>query len=535
MTMNSAKLSIILYRLGTLPFRHAPPRLPGIGMRGQRLNGLERNGMTILISTLSDPNYALAPEILLTGEGPQTDAVLAVADGAILFAGPRCDFAARYPGRAIRDLPGCAIVPGFIDAHTHLGQAFGKKLTGGEPSQIWRRIWVPLESSLDAEMAHTSAKWMFLEALRGGFTTINNFAIIDDEKADAIHKAAKEVGIRLVSSTGAAEETDLPHGRAPVALARLIDDALVRADAHVSRCHRLDRVTPSLCVSGVQGASGQLMRALSDFCAERGVLFQIHTNEHHVEVHWSVVRYGKRPLEFFAENGAVGPHTLHHHSTMVTDSEIEILRETGSAVSYNPLASAWKGDRVAPALAFAARGVRFGIGTDSTRSDAFRLLESAETCQRLASGMELADFSCGAAWTWIDAATRGSADVTGLGSVTGTLAAGQRADFLVLDRQRPEVLPSWDFEWELIRLYNRDQIEAVVIDGRPVLLRGRPVGWDAEAFIDRNLGRAIAAVNAAPIERRHGVSSPRRPIPPRQGENRHVARTLSDALNSGDH
>ena len=454
--------------------------------------------------------YALAPDLLLTAEGPQTNWVLAVRDSEISFVGELENFRASHPDIAVDRLPGRAIVPGFIDAHTHLGQAFGKKLTGGEPSQIWRRIWVPLESSLDPELAYASAKWMFLEALRGGFTTINNFAIVNGEKADAVHRAAADVGIRLVSSTGAAQTIDLPDELSPADSNRLIDDALRRAEAHVEACSSNSMIVPSLCVSGVQGASGALMQALSEFCADNDVLFQIHTNEHHVEVHWSVVRYGQRPLEFFAEHNAVGPHTLHHHCTLVTDDEIELLRETGSGVSYNPLASAWKGDRVAPALAYAARGVRFGIGTDSTRSDALRLLESAETCQRIAQGMSLADFSCGAAWTWIDAATRGSADVSGLEGTTGELRPGLRADFLILDRNRPEVMPSWDFEWELVRLYNRDQIEAVFVDGRQVMRQGQPIGWNAEDFIKDNLDRAMEAVTAAPISRKHGLSSHRR-------------------------
>ncbi len=461
-------------------------------------------------TALETGTYALAPDLLLTANGPQARCVLSVSDGEIAFVGDLEDFRATHPDADVEYLPGRAIVPGFVDAHTHLGQAFGKKLTGGEPSQIWRRIWVPLESSLDPELAYVSAKWMFLEALRGGFTAINNFAIVNGEKADAVHRAAADVGIRLVSSTGAAQAIDLPEELSPSDRSRLIDDALRRAEAHVAVCAAHPMIVPSLCVSGVQGASGELMQALSEFCADNDVLFQIHTNEHHVEVHWSVVRYSQRPLEYFAAHNAVGPHTLHHHCTLVTDDEIELLRETGSGVSYNPLASAWKGDRVAPALAYAARGVRFGIGTDSTRSDALRLLESAETCQRIAQGMSLADFSCGAAWTWIDAATRGSADVSGLEGTAGELRPGLRADFLILNRDRPEVMPSWDFEWELVRLYNRDQIEAVIVDGRQVMRDGRPVGWSAEEFMKCNLDRAVDAVTAAPISRKHGLSSHRR-------------------------
>ena len=462
--------------------------------------------LSTMFAALGTAGCAIAPETLLTPDGPKENMAMKIVDGEIGFVGSCEDFAAQNPETPLIELPHRAVLPGFIDAHTHVGQAFGKSLTGGEPSQIWRRIWVPLESSHDPDTFYASAKWMFLEALRGGFTAINNFTIADSAKIDAIHRAAHDVGIRLISSTGSIEFVEAPEQLTPADRAALIDSAIVRAEAHMTACAADPMISPSLCISGVQGASGELMRVLSEFSASQGALFQIHTNEHHVEVHWSVVRYGMRPLEYFAEHGAVGPHTLHHHCALVTDSEIELLRSTESGVSYNPLASLWKGDNIAPALAFAARDVRFGIGSDSTRLDALRLLETAEACQRTASGMPNADFSAGAAWTWIDAATRGSADVTGLGGQTGELRAGMRADFLVLDKRRPEVMPSWDFEWELVRLYNRDQIDAVIIDGKPVMRNGEPVDWSIQEFLDENLPLAVARVNSAPIDRRHGAS-----------------------------
>ena len=367
-----------------------------------------------------------------------------------------------------------------------------------------------MEGSYDAETVYVSAKWMFLEALRGGFTGINNFAVLNGEKAAAIHQAARDTGIRLVSSTGGALPVDGGLVPGPEEVSKAIDVSLKRASEHLELCKADSLITPSLCVPAVQGAPGELMRELSEYCAEHGVLFQIHTNEHHVEVHWSVAEYGMRPLEYFAEYGAVGPHTLHHHCTLVTDSEVELLRQTQSGLSYNPLASAWKGDRVAPALAFAARGVRFGIGTDSTRSDALRLLECAEAAQRFSQGMQLADFACGAAWTWIDAATRGSADVSGLGSTTGVLKPGMRADFLILDRNQPEVMPSWDFEWELVRLYNRDQIEAVFVDGKMVMQNRQPNDWNMQEFLASNHEMARNVVLNAPIKRCHGPSASKR-------------------------
>ena len=90
-------------------------------------------------------------------------------------------------------------MPGFIDSHTHLTQSLGKSLVFGEPSEIFRRIWVPLEGSLDEQMVYLSSKLAALECLRGGFTTA----------VDAGTRSAGHIG-KLVE---AARETGLQAGR----------------------------------------------------------------------------------------------------------------------------------------------------------------------------------------------------------------------------------------------------------------------------------------------------------------------------------
>lgn len=455
-----------------------------------------------LSATLSQDSYALAPDLVLTAAGPQRDHVLVVDEATIAAVVPAAEFA----GEALA-LPGRAVVPGFVDAHTHVCQGFGKAMVGGEPAQIWRRIWHPMEIAMDPEMAYVSAKWWFLEALRGGFTAVNNYGLYEAVKNEGIHRAAAETGIRLVSSCGLDEKAD-ESGTGSVRSD--LGAITARIEEHLAQVAPLPRVTPSVSCSSFIGNSPEMLTALSEICAERGVLLQIHANEHFPEVHQAVLTYGKRPIELLDSLGVLGPHVILHHTTLVAENEVEILARTRAAASYNPLASVWKGNAVAPAFHYAERGVRFGVGTDNTTADGFRTIAAAEACQRVAHAMRVADFSCGAGWTWVDAATVGAADASGLENV-GRLARGMAADFLVLDMVRPECLPSVDFEWELVRYYNRDQVDAVVVDGAPVMLGGRPVGWDDRAFVAENLAVANRVIAAPGIERLHGVSSARRP------------------------
>jgi len=108
---------------------------------------------------------------------------------------------------------------------------------------------------------------------------------------------------------------------------------------------------------------------------------------------------------------------------------------------------------------------------------------------------------------WTRHATQGGADAAGLGAVTGRIAPGQAADLLLLDLDVPELCPSWDLGWELVRLAARDQIEAVLVAGRLRLWKGWPVDWDARALMREVREVARVDVARAPIQKIHPKST----------------------------
>jgi len=137
-------------------------------------------------------------------------------------------------------------------------------------------------------------------------------------------------------------------------------------------------------------------------------------------------------------------------------------------------------------------------------------MDAAETAQRLAFGARTGDSSAGGGWTWLDHATVAGAHAAGLRGITGAIAPGLAADYLLVDLDVPEVAPSWDLEWELVRLTGRDQILAVVVAGRPRLWRGWPVDWDARQLIDDVRRRARKVVADAPVQIVHPTSTEHR-------------------------
>ncbi|MFE1878482.1 amidohydrolase family protein [Streptomyces diastatochromogenes] len=443
----------------------------------------------------------LVPDATLTPEGPRDLHAVVVRDGAFLDVGPAERIVRSYPSLTPVQLPGHVLMPGFVDAHHHLTQSFGGALAFGEPSEIFRRVWVPLEGALDEESVYVAAKLAALESLRGGFTTVAEAGTRAAVDVDVVASATRDAGIRCVlglvcndTSDGTGEDTD-PQ------------TVLSAAEKHLARYGTDDLVHPSLAVSVPEAATTGTLAATARLAAEAGRVVQIHVNEHLVAVERSLVRHGLRPLEYLHHAGALGPQLLAAHATLLTPSEVTLLADSGAAVSYNPVASAWKGNAVAPATTFAERGIRFGLGTDGTRGDGFRLADAAEFAQRLGYGLTSGDSSCGAGWTWLDRATAGGAEAAGLGRLTGRVAAGAAADFLLVDVTGPEMQPSWDRPWELVRRGNRDQVTAVFVAGRLRLWRGWPLDWDGPGLVRRAAELAPQVVRRARITRTHPTSA----------------------------
>jgi 5-methylthioadenosine/S-adenosylhomocysteine deaminase len=433
-------------------------------------------------AALAATELLLAPEWTLRPDGPAPGLGVLVRDGRFADLGPLAEVAARHSHLRPVDLPQRLLMPGFVDSHHHLTQSFGKALAFGEPSEIFRRIWVPLEGSLDAHALYLSAKLAALEALRGGYTTVCDAGVRNTAGLQAIEQAAAETGIRCVLGL-------ICHDK----------EALAGADRFLAR--RAPLLHPALAVAIPEAADDALLRATSRLAAEAGAVFQVHVNEHLASVERSLVARGQRPLQHLHAAGALGPQALLAHCTMLTPEEMLLLRDSGSAVAINPVASPWKGNAVAPSELLATLGVRLGLGTDGTRSDGFRMMDAAESNQRLAFGLASGDSVCGGGRLWLDLATRGGADAAGLGALTGAVAVGRAADFLLIDLDVPELTPSWDLRWELVRLASRAQIESVHVHGRLRLWQGWPLDWDARALLDDVREAAREHVARAPIHK----------------------------------
>lgn len=445
----------------------------------------------------------LQPGRLMLPDGAHGEMAVLVREGRFARVGPAAQLRAEHPQLQAVELPSHLLMPGLIDAHTHLTQALGKALAFGEPSEIFRRIWVPMEQALRPEAAYLSAKLAALEALRGGFTTVVDAGTRAEGGLEPVARAAREAGIRCVLGLVCNDGVH-PAGDAAFALLQR------QAQEHLAALEHDPLVHPALAVSIPEVGSDRMLAWLAALAQESGRIFQTHANEHLVAVERSLVARGLRPIELLASCGALNARTLLAHATLLTPHELGLLKDSGAAVAYNPVASQWKGNAVLDAVQLLQQRVPFALGTDGTRYDGFRLMDAAEATQRIAYGLARGDSSCGGGWPWLDHATCQAAPAVGLQGVTGRIAEGLAADFLLLDLDVPELSPSWDLTWELVRLADRSQLEAVFVQGALRLWRGWPVDWDARALMAQVRELAREDIARAPIQRLHPTADAHR-------------------------
>jgi cytosine/adenosine deaminase-related metal-dependent hydrolase len=218
----------------------------------------------LTLDQFTAPTLLLEPAQLMLREGPVAEHAVVISDGKFSDIGPRAVVRSRHPDLTPLSLPGKLLMPGFVDAHHHLTQTFGKALAFGEPSEIFRRIWVPLEGALDDELVYLTAKAAALESLRGGFTTVVDAGTRAQGSVSAIARAVQEAGLRCVLGLIC---NDLAAG------GEVADrDAIMRrAEDHLG--HHDGLVHPSLAISIPEAATPIMLRQVSALAARWGAVF----------------------------------------------------------------------------------------------------------------------------------------------------------------------------------------------------------------------------------------------------------------------
>jgi putative selenium metabolism protein SsnA len=270
---------------------------------------------------------------------------------------------AKHPKAKTMDARGQYVMPGNICAHTHFYSAFsrGMAIPGSAPKdfpEILKKLWWPLDRSLDAEAVRFSALSCLVDAIRHGTTTlIDHHASPNsiDGSLDLIADAVDKSGLRGVLCY---EVTDRDGS----------DKANAGINENVRFLKRLS-ANPHPRLAGTFGLHASL--TLSGITLEacraavpEGTGFHIHTAEHDSDEYDSLSKSGMRVIDRLQKHGILGPNTITVHGVSLDARELEILKETETWITHQPRSNMNNAVGVSPVESMMRMGIKVGLGND---------------------------------------------------------------------------------------------------------------------------------------------------------------------------
>jgi formimidoylglutamate deiminase len=432
---------------------------------------------------------------------------LTVADGTIRAV---CPSARRDGAELMRGIA----VPGLPNLHSHAFQRGMAGLAecrgpGADSFWTWREVMYRFLDRLTPDQVETIAAFAYLEMLEAGFTAVGEFHYLHHdvdgapygdigEMAARISAAAAETGIGLTllpsfyGYGGFGARTPAPGQRRffndPDRFLRLL--ARTREIAAQVPGARLGIAPHSL-----RAVTPETLQIVCEALPAGPI--HIHAAEQTREVDECVTALGARPVEWLLDHAEVDKRWCVIHATHSTEREISALASSGAVAGLCPLTEASLGDGIFNAVGYVGADGRFGIGTDSNiQIDAgaeLRQLEYGQRLTRRARNVLAVQAGQSTGRRLVEAALAGGAQA--LQRPIGALAAGLRADIVLLDGEHPDFACRHGDQWldAWIFVAGRAAVSSVLIGGDLVVEAGR---HRLRPTIEARYKRAVATLAA---------------------------------------
>ena len=403
--------------------------------------------------------------------------------GAVLIRGDKIveigDFEhlrALHPDEPVRDFGLAALMPGFIDLHTHLEYTAMRGLVDDLPYSEWKLQLLQKEKRFTSQDWDDSALLGALEALQSGITMV-----ADITESGASGRAAQAAGMRALVYR---EVDTMVKARVPGVMERAAADI----EAWRSTCDET-RISFGIAPHAPYSCHPELFRRVAEY-ASGGTPVAIHLAGSVEE--YQFVKYGSSmlatdvrdtydvdappwlptgvsPVRYVLQWGLFDvPNLLAVHCTQVDDSDIEVLASRDVAIAHTPRCEAKLGMGIAPIEKFLRAGMRVGIGTDSPAAsnsmDVFEEMRLGLLIQRALLGED--HFMN--ARQFVKMATLDAARALKVDDRLGSLEPGKQADIIAVDLSKSHQIPTHHPYSTLVHTANQENILATFIGGEIV-------------------------------------------------------------------
>jgi 5-methylthioadenosine/S-adenosylhomocysteine deaminase len=392
-------------------------------------------------------------------------------------------------GESVIDGSGCVLMPGLVNAHTHLYQVLLRAVWEDLELMPWLKRIYGCARVLQPEHFYAGSLLGCAEAIRGGVTTLceHNFLNPSRDCAFATIRAIEDSGLRAVFARtimDAGEIVPECTKEKPEQAFRRIEEMLARHPRGEQLQFMTGPNTPPI------NTTPGLLKEIRRFADDKGLGISAHVAESKSVADCVRREHGKNGVvEFLHDFGIPGPNAIFAHSVHISNDEIALLKQSGTSVSHNPVSNMMLGDGVAPVVEMLRQGVNVALGTDGAASnhsqDLFDTMKAASLLQKV----HHQDAGVIDPYSVLRMATAGGAKALGLESVCGTIEAGKRADLVLIDTDTMHCQPMNEIFSQVVHCAKASDVRTVMINGE-VAMRDRQF-----ARLDKN--KILADAKAA--------------------------------------
>ena len=422
------------------------------------------------------------------------DGAVVVDGGAIVEVGRFDDMRSKYPAGEVIGSDRYAVIPGLINSHHHVG------LT---PFQLGA-LDAPLESWIIARWAirdvdpYLDTLWCAIQMIESGITTVQHnhmaarlpLGVELYDAASEIVNAYEDSGMRVAFSLSTRDQNHLVYEDDTRFLSTLPTRLADRARGHIAArpisleeylaaCGELharrqgSRTNIFVSPHNVHWCSDEMLTAISDFARMHGTGFHIHLQETIYQRMYGTRHWNGTPLAHLAELGVLGPEVSCAHGVWLSESDVDILGETDTAICTNPSSNLRLKSGVAPINRLLKDGILVALGIDEAGiNDDNDILQEMRMAQKIHREPGI-DSPYPTSHDVLELATANGAKVTFFDGV-GTIEPGKRADLVLVDLDRiedPYLHPDTDIVDALVYRGKGLDVDTVMVDGE-ILLRG---------------------------------------------------------------
>ncbi|HEY6140645.1 MAG TPA: amidohydrolase [Thermoanaerobaculia bacterium] len=402
---------------------------------------------------------------VLTMAGPEIDdGAVAIDHGVIVGVGKRADIARQFAGKETINARGKAVLPGFVNTHTHAAMTLFRGIADDRDLMDWLTHFIfPAEAkNVSADFVKWGTRLAAAEMIRSGTTTFTDMYYFESDVA----REAKKAGLR-----GVVGETMIDF---PVADNKTWDEAVAYVRKFVKEWQGDRLITPALAPHSPYTVSEEHLRQVRALATELHAPILIHVSETKNELQQVGEKHnGMTPGAYLDSIGFLGHDVVAAHGVWLTADEIKTFAQRGTGVAHCPESNMMLASGVAPIVDMRRGGMNVGLGTDGPAgsNNNLDMVEEAATAARLQK-VSKGDPKALSARDVLEMATIGGARVLGMEAKIGTLERGKRADVVVIDLQQAKVQPVYSVASAIVYAASGSSVVTTIVDGK-VLMKDR--------------------------------------------------------------